>query len=50
MYPGIAHPPMEGADTDAVDRGYVSITPLDLRITRTDHLGVAAALAGTEEA
>ena len=41
--------PREGSDTDAVEAGYVSITPLSLRATEPDHFGLAAYVAGSEE-
>ena len=40
------HPPIEGSDTEAVDAGYVSVTPLRVEVTRPDHFGVAAYVAG----
>ena len=42
----VLHPEVPGSDTEAVDRGYVSVTPLSLRATETDHLGMAAFIAG----
>ncbi len=42
---GITHTPAEGTDTTVTDAGYVSITPLDLRATRSEHLGLAAYVA-----
>jgi 5'-nucleotidase len=47
--PATAHDGSEGADTTAIDRGYVSITPLALEMTRPDHAGLAAFLAGEKE-
>ncbi len=38
--------PVEGSDTEAVDAGYVSVTPLDVDATHPDHLGAAAFVAG----
>ena len=46
----VDHPPMEGADTEAVDAGFVSITPLSLRATEPDHLAFAAWAAGDAQA
>jgi 5'-nucleotidase len=40
------HEPMAGSDTEAVDSGYVSVTPLLLSATFPDHLGIAAFVAG----
>jgi 5'-nucleotidase len=44
--PGAHHEPMEGADTEAVDEGYVSVTPLLLDATDPEDLGLAAWVAG----
>lgn len=46
---GVRHEPMEGSDTDAVDAGYVAVTPLRIEATNPDHLGVAAFVAGPKE-
>lgn len=46
--PGARHEPMEGSDTEAVDAGYVSVTPLVLDATDADDFGLAAWVAGTE--
>lgn len=43
---GVEHPPFEGSDTEAVDAGFVSVTPILLRSTHTDHFGIAAHVAG----
>jgi len=43
---GVRHERLVGSDTDAVDDGYVSITPLLLRATHPEHLGFAAWAAG----
>ena len=43
---GVRHEPSEGSDTDAVDAGFVSITPMTLEATRASHLGTAAWAAG----
>lgn len=44
----VINEPVEGSDTEAVDEGYVSVTPLLLRATDPDGLGVAAYVAGPE--
>ncbi|HJL19461.1 MAG TPA: 5'/3'-nucleotidase SurE [Sandaracinaceae bacterium LLY-WYZ-13_1] len=44
--PGSHHEPIEGADTEAVDDGYVSVTPLVLDATDAGELGYAAWVAG----
>lgn len=44
--PVSAHDNAEGADTTAIDRGYVSITPLALELTHHAQLGYAAELGG----
>ncbi|MEM6962266.1 MAG: hypothetical protein AAF550_11095, partial [Myxococcota bacterium] len=44
----ISHYPLEGSDTEAVDQGFTSITPLSLSGTRSDHFGVAAYVAGAD--
>lgn len=36
---------LEGADTQAFDEGYISVTPLSIESTQPDHFGVAAYLA-----
>jgi len=43
------HAHIEGADTNAVDEGWVSVTPLSIEATRADHFGLAAWVAGSEE-
>ncbi len=43
--PGAHHEPMSGSDTEAVDEGYVSITPLVLDATDPDDLGLASWVA-----
>jgi len=45
--PVSAHDNAEGADTTAIDRGYVSITPLALELTHHAQLGYAAELSGS---
>jgi 5'-nucleotidase len=44
------HEPIEGSDTEAIDEGYASITPLLLRAENPDHVGLAAFVAGPAEA
>jgi 5'-nucleotidase len=44
----IEHPPIAGSDTEAADAGYVSITPLRLEMTQTEHTSLAHLAAGTE--
>lgn len=46
---GVRHEPMEGSDTEAVDDGCVSITPLSIETTLPDHLGIAAFAAGPQD-
>ncbi len=41
---GLTHGDMEGSDTAAVDAGLVSITPLSLEVTRSEHAALAASL------
>ena len=41
--------PVEGADTEALDEGLISVTPLSTESTQPDHLGVAAYVAGPVE-
>jgi len=43
---GVEHPPVDGSDTEAVDAGFVSVTPLMLRSTHAEHFGIAAFVAG----
>ncbi|MDH5493764.1 MAG: 5'/3'-nucleotidase SurE [Myxococcales bacterium] len=42
---GARHEPDEGSDTDAVDAGHVSITPLSIESMQPDHLETAAFVA-----
>ena len=42
------HEAISGSDTEAVDEGYISFTPLRLEMTYPEHLGVAAFVAGAE--
>ena len=44
--PNAYHERVEGSDTDAVDDGFVSVSPLVLDATAPDHLGLAAFVAG----
>lgn len=44
--PGSHHEPIQRSDTEAVDEGYVSVTPLLLDATHPDNLGLAAWIAG----
>jgi 5'-nucleotidase len=44
--PALAHDSSEGADTAAIDRGYVSVTPLALEMTSEAQIGLAARLSG----
>ena len=46
---GVHHPEMPGSDTEAVDAGFVSVSPLSLRVTDTTQLGLAAFVAGPSE-
>ncbi len=46
---GVRHEPLDGSDTDAVDAGFVSVTPLRIERTFPDHFGIAAFVAGGEE-
>lgn len=38
---GPTHGELSGSDTDAVDRGYASITPISIDTTRASHVGLA---------
>ncbi len=46
--PVSSHDDSEGADTTAIDAGYVSVTPLSLELTQPTHFGVAAFCAGPD--
>ena len=46
---GVKNEPVEGADTEALDEGYISVTPLSIEATQPDHIGVAAYVAGPPE-
>ena len=43
--PGAHHHPLEGSDTEAIDAGFVSVTPLSLEATRSEHLDFATQIA-----
>jgi 5'-nucleotidase len=45
--PNAFHDPAEGSDTEAVDEGLVSVTPLALDASRADHIPLATFVAGT---
>lgn len=47
----VSNEPVEGSDTEAVEQGYVSVTPLSLQATRLDGFAVAELVAarGTKE-
>ena len=45
--PNAYHEREEGTDTTAVDDGFVSVTPLALEPTATDHFPFAARIAGS---
>ncbi|QQR88525.1 MAG: 5'/3'-nucleotidase SurE [Myxococcales bacterium] len=42
--PGALHQPSEGTDTDAVDAGFASLTPLSLEATQDKHFDFASSL------
>lgn len=46
--PGARHEHVDGSDTEAVDAGYASVTPLLLGMTYAEHLGIAAWVAGAD--
>ena len=46
---GVRNEPVQGADTEALDEGYISVTPLSIEATQPDHFGVAAYVAGPPE-
>jgi 5'-nucleotidase len=46
--PVTAHDGAEGADTTAIDGGYVSVTPLSLELTHPAHASLAALVAGLD--
>lgn len=48
--PNAFHDPAPGSDTEAVDEGYVSITPLALDATRGEHASLAARVAEEKQA
>ncbi|MEZ4288853.1 MAG: 5'/3'-nucleotidase SurE [Polyangiales bacterium] len=45
----LEHAPMAGSDTEAVDEGFVSVTPLSLQATQPDHFDIARKVAGGEQ-
>ncbi|MGB5366776.1 MAG: 5'/3'-nucleotidase SurE [Polyangiales bacterium] len=47
---GATSEPVEGADTEALKEGFISVTPLSIEATQPDHLGVAAYVAGSKKA
>lgn len=47
--PASSHDNMEGADTTAVDSGYVSVTPLSLEMTQPAHFEAATFVAAVAE-
>jgi 5'-nucleotidase len=47
--PVSAHDGVDGADTTAVDNGFVSVTPLSLEMTQPAHFEAAAFVIGTRE-
>lgn len=46
---GATNEPVQGADTEALDEGYISVTPLSIEATQPAHLGIAAYVSGPEE-
>ncbi|HJK99804.1 MAG TPA: 5'/3'-nucleotidase SurE [Polyangiaceae bacterium LLY-WYZ-15_(1-7)] len=46
---GPRHEPLDGSDTDAVDEGFISVTPLRIEATDPDQFGIAAYVAGEDE-
>lgn len=47
--PVSTHETIDGADTTAVDNGYVSVTPLSMEMTQPAHFEAAAFVAGARE-
>lgn len=43
---GVTHPTVAGSDTEAVDAGFVSVTPLSLHHTHVGHMAVANVVSG----
>lgn len=43
------HEQIDGSDTEAIDQGWASVTPLDLDATYGDHFGIAAWVAGERD-
>lgn len=46
---GATSEPVQGADTEALDEGYISVTPLSIEATQPYYMGIAAYVAGPEE-
>ena len=46
--PGESHDHVEGSDTEAIEQGFVSVTPLMIDVTHAEHFGLAAWVAGPE--
>ena len=46
---GARHEPVDGSDTEAVDAGYATVTPLMIEATSASHLGLAAFVAGPSD-
>jgi len=46
---GATSEPVQGADTEALEEGFISVTPISIEATQPDHLGVAAYVAGSKE-
>lgn len=44
--PGARHEHVEGSDTEAIEEGWASVTPLMIDVTHASHLGLAAWVAG----
>ena len=47
---GARHEPVDASDTEAIDAGYVSVTPLLIEATAAHHLGLAAFVVGPADA
>lgn len=47
--PGAHHEHLDGSDTEAIEEGYVSVTPLMIDVTHVEHFGLAAWVAGSRE-
>ena len=46
---GVQSEALEGADTEAMEAGFISVTPVSIEATQPEHLGVAAFVAGPNE-